>query len=144
MTVYFYKMTDDKRKLNKTLNENEKIVKNIVLLDVANINIMDCVLSSNISDEYNYCYIPSIKRYYFAQTTDILSNNRKRLHFETDYLMTYKNLIENSNLHFVKSSNPIGDKITFDTRNKISRKTYNLNNPFLDSYSDVLVSIKGV
>lgn len=143
MTVYFYRMTEDKRKLHKTLNESEKVVKNIVLLDNTNINILDCVLSSSLIDSYNYVFIPSMNRYYFAETTDILSNDRKRMRFTTDYLMTYKDLIDSLTLHFVKSSVPKGAKIDFDTENKITRRFYTVNNPFLDSYSDVLVSVRG-
>lgn len=143
MNVYFYHMTEDKRKLNKTLNESEKVSKNIVLLDSTNINVLDCILSSSLSDSYNYVYIPSMDRYFFAETTDILSNNRKKMRFTVDYLMTYRNLIDSLTLHFVKSSTPKGSKIDFDTENKITRRTYSINNPFLDSYSDVLISVKG-
>lgn len=143
MTVYFYRMTEDKRKLHKTLNESERVSKNIILLDNTNINVMDCILSSSLNDSYNYVYIPSMNRYYFAETTDILSNDRKKMRFTTDYLMSYKDLIDSLTLHFVKSSNPKGSKIDFDTENKITRRYYSINNPFLGSYSDVLISVRG-
>lgn len=143
MTVYFYRMTEDKRKLHKTLNESEMISKNIILLDNTNINIIDCILTKSLNDSYNYVYIPSLNRYYFAETTDILSNDRKRMRFITDYLMTYRDLIDSLTLHFVKSSTPKGAKIDFDTENKTTRRYYSVNNPFLDSYSDVLISVRG-
>lgn len=143
MLVYFYRMTEDKRKLHKTLNESERVSKNIVLLDNTNVNVLDCILSNSLNDSYNYVYIPSMNRYYFAETTDILSNDRKRMRFTTDYLMSYKDLIDSLTLHFVKSSRSKGSKIDFDTENKITRRYYSINNPFLDSYSDVLISVRG-
>ena len=143
MIVHFYRMTEDKRKLHKTLNESEMISKNIVLLDNTNVNVLECLLSNSLNDSYNYVYIPSMNRYYFAETTDILNNNRKRMKFTTDYLMTYKDLIDSLTLHFVKSSKPKGIKVDFDTENKITRRYYHVNNPFLNSYSDVIVSVRG-
>lgn len=143
MIVYLYNMIDDKRKLNKTLDIQTMLTKNFVLKDVSNVNNLNTYTSQFDFHTYNYLYIPELKRYYFIDSVDILNNDRLYVQMSTDYLMTYKTLIDNSILHFVKSSVPKGDKIIFDKNDNINVKTYDINNPFKNSYSDVLITIKG-
>jgi len=143
MIVYLYNMIDDKRKLNKTLDIQTMLTKNFVFKDVSNVNNLNTYTTQFDFHIYNYLYIPELKRYYFIDSVDILNNDRLYVQMSTDYLMTYKTLIDNSILHFVKSSVPKGDKIIFDKKDNINVKTYNINNPFKNSYSDVLITIKG-
>ena len=143
MIVYLYNMIDDKRKLNKTLDIQTMLTKNFVFKDVSNVNNLNTYTTQFDFHIYNYLYIPELKRYYFIDSVDILNNDRLYVQMSTDYLMTYKTLIDNSILHFVKSSVPKGDKIIFDKKDNINVKTYDINNPFKNSYSDVLITIKG-
>lgn len=143
MIVYLYNMIDDKRKLNKTLDIQTMLTKNFVLKDVSNVNNLNAYTTQFDFHNYNYLYIPVLKRYYFIDSVDVVNNDRLYVRMSTDYLMTYKTLIDNSILHFVKSNVPKGDKIIFDKKDNINVKTYDINNPFKNSYSDVLITIKG-
>lgn len=143
MIVYLYNMIDDKRKLNKTLDIQTMLTKNFVLKDVSNVNNLNAYTTLFDFHNYNYLYIPELKRYYFIDSVDVVNNDRLYVRMSTDYLMTYKTLIDNSSLHFVKSNVPKGDKIIFDKKDNINVKTYDIDNPFKDSYSDVLITIKG-
>ncbi len=143
MIVYLYNMIDDKRKLNKTLDTQTMLTKNFVLKDVSNVNNLNAYTAKFDFHNYNYLYIPELKRYYFIDSVDVVDNDRFYVRMSTDYLMTYKTLIDNSTLHFVKSSVSKGDKIIFDKKDNINVKTYDINNPFKNSYSDVLITIKG-
>ena len=143
MIVYLYNMIDDKRKLNKTLDIQTMLTKNFVLKDVSNVNNLNAYTTQFDFHNYNYLYIPELKRYYFIDSVDVVNNDRLYVRMSTDYLMTYKTLIDNSILHFVKSSVPKGNKIIFDKKDNINVKTYDINNPFKNSYSDVLITIKG-
>lgn len=143
MIVYLYNMIDDKRKLNKTLDIQTMLTKNFVLKDVSNVNNLNAYTTQFDFHNYNYLHIPELKRYYFIDSVDVVNNDRLYVKMSTDYLMTYKTLIDNSTLHFVKSSVPKGGKIIFDKKDNINVKTYDINNPFKNSYSDVLITIKG-
>ena len=143
MIVYLYNMIDDKRKLNKTLDIQTMLTKNFVLKDVSNVNNLNAYTTQFDFHNYNYLYIPELKRYYFIDSVDVVNNDRLYVKMSTDYLMTYKTLIDNSTLHFIKSSVPKGSKIIFDKKDNINVKTYDINNPFKNSYSDVLITIKG-
>lgn len=143
MIVYLYNMIDDKRKLNKTLDIQTMLTKNFVLKDVSNVNNINAYTTQFDFHNYNYLYIPELKRYYFIDSVDVVNNDRLYVKMSTDYLMSYKTLIDNSTLHFIKSSVPKGDKIIFDKKDNINVKTYDINNPFKNSYSDVLITIKG-
>ena len=143
MIVYLYNMIDDKRKLNKTLDIQTMLTKNFVLKDVSNVNNLNAYTTQFDFHNYNYLYIPELKRYYFIDSVDVVNNDRLYVKMSTDYLMTYKTLIDNSTLHFIKSNVPKGSKIIFDKKDNINVKTYDINNPFKNSYSDVLITIKG-
>lgn len=92
MDIYFYTISDEKNKLNKTLGtatefsgtlkEQTSIIKPSIIIEASNLS------------GYNYIYIPSFGRYYFI--TDIVSvrNNLWRVSGIVDVLMSFKNGIK--------------------------------------------------
>lgn len=96
MTITFYKITDDKRQVTKTLNNTTKIKESTGLIKT------DCsIMEPRIEMEYdaqlitaNYMYIPDFHRYYFINKID---TGAQRLFIEghIDVLQTYASQIRN-------------------------------------------------
>ena len=91
-------------------SENDVLNKNLTLVNiidgkfnhsigVKNINI-DVV---NLSMNFNYVWIPSLNRYYYVDSLDIISADVTRLHLKEDVLMSWKNLILNQDAFITRS-----------------------------------------
>lgn len=96
MTITFYKISDDKRQVTKTLNSTTKIK------DSTGVIKTDCsIMEPRIEMAYdsqlitaNYMYIPDFHRYYFINKID---TGAQRLFIEghIDVLQTYASQIRN-------------------------------------------------
>lgn len=91
--IIFYKYTGENNHLYKNLSDGKTISCNFNLeYDLINPKIR--IVTSN-SFDYNYCYIPSLKRYYFIDENMIKRNNFYEMQLTLDVLMTYQNEILN-------------------------------------------------
>lgn len=97
MLLRLFKTKDGDNVINKTLTDPYDLqIRLKAETDVINPMFM---LSSVVGvdyQDYNYCYIPDLKRYYFIDS--ILSVNARiwRLHLNCDVLESYKNDILSS------------------------------------------------
>lgn len=97
--------------LYKNLSERNVLAKQVVAGDSLNGNIRDdldvvhprVVIQTTVPSGYNYCYIPSLSRWYFIDSVTALSNNLMELSLTVDVLMSFRNAI--FNLEAVISSN---------------------------------------
>lgn len=91
--IIFYKYTGENNRLYKNLSDGKTISCNFNLeYDLINPKIR--IVTSDTFD-YNYCYIPSLKRYYFIDENMIKRNNFYEMQLTLDVLMTYQNEILN-------------------------------------------------
>ena len=89
-TFLIYTQNCENDVLNKTLS-----LKGVVTgqfnhsIAVKNINID----VSDLPENFNYVYIPSLSRYYYVDSIEIITANVRRLHLKEDVLMSWKSLI---------------------------------------------------
>jgi len=89
--LYLYTQNSENNALNKSLTLvniisgkfNHSIGVKSLNIDVVNINM-----------NFNYVYIPSLNRYYYVDSIEIISNDVRRLHLKEDVLMSWKPLIK--------------------------------------------------
>ena len=91
MNIYFYKTSSESNRLEKVL-ENTTILTGSLKSDFDLINPVTQV-TTNILD-FNYCYIPFLKRYYFIDKIEIARTNLYTLYLKLDVLQTYKEQIK--------------------------------------------------
>ena len=101
MTITFYNMTDDKNKLNKSL-VNGYVLQNIYFKKSMNENTPYLILQGVDLNNYNYCFISELNKYYFVDSITIENNSNIRVDLKIDVLMTYKTIIEKSHLNIVE------------------------------------------
>lgn len=140
MEGIFYNVNDNPLKMNKTLLNAES--KNLVLLHESDVIDFDCVVS-NFNESFNYVYISELNRYYFVKERRIKKNNLFELHLVCDVLYTYRNLIRNNQNEIIESSDNKGKVIEYDKTEKKIFLTQNIENPFIERYSDIITTVKG-
>lgn len=98
-------------------------------------------------DDYNYCFIPSLNRYYFINEYIIERANYFILYLECDLLMSYRNAIlqltgvVRSGAH----SNPFSDGYIngFDVRQDSTKLLFENGNAFNSSGVNVMTVVRG-
>ena len=96
MQIKFYKNSSEKNKIGKSLSR--ELTLNGNLRDECSIT------SPSILVEYNYCYIPEFKRYYFISDITSVRNNLWRVSLKCDVLESFKSDILNSSCIVDKQS----------------------------------------
>ena len=94
--------------------------------------------------DFNYCYIPAFKRYYFVQQVVILNNDRMEFHLTVDVLATYKADILASSLYVTRSASSYNLKLVDDTwthTTNFQEKVKNTSFPDFDGQGCYLVTI---
>jgi hypothetical protein len=94
---------------------------------------------------YNYCYIPSLKRYYYINNVISVKNNLWKLIMEVDPLMSFKNDILALKVVVSKqSSSANGDEYIDDgslvTDNLMFKTVYNFANGFNNNSDYILIT----
>lgn len=101
-TIFVYKQNSKNIVIDKTLTFvdaiNGKFNHSIA---IKNINID--VTGYSITNGYNYAFIPSLNRYYYVDSVEIISNDYIRLHLREDVLMSWQDLIK-SQMAFITRS----------------------------------------
>lgn len=97
MKLTLYKISDAKNIVNKTLGSGVEI--DIVLKRGVNLIAPELILknipSVNMND-FNYCHIEGLNRYYFIDTIESMNNQFWKLLCSCDVLETYKEDVFNS------------------------------------------------
>ena len=92
MDIELYRCKSPKNKLNKTLEKTVTISATIYEYE-QNRNRLSFRFTVSDVGEFNYIYIPDYKRYYFVESVSLSENGVNVYECECDYLMTYKELI---------------------------------------------------
>lgn len=143
MKAFFYKYTGQTYFLNKTL-ENESEYE-ITLLQESNLINLELIINAGIDiTQYNYLHIPDLSRYYFINSFSIIRSSLFKLSTSIDVLMTYKDIILNSQATIVKgdSYNPYHSSIAMLDKYQ-NKKIEWTKTPYSDDASYILIATSG-
>ena len=107
----------------------------IVLKDAVTITAPVIQLAKT-SHFYNYCFIPYFDRYYFVQTTTILSNDLVEYSLSEDVLATWKNEILASSCYVLRSASDYNLKLVDDTWTHTTDFSETVNTINLPNYNE--------
>lgn len=140
MEAIFYKTSDVSNKLSKTLTDEKKY--NAVLKESMYLSTIHIVLNEQIENfNFNYCYIPKLKRYYFVEKINIMRNNLIEVDLIEDVLMTYKDNILESKCEVIECENNYdNENVTYTGKEVFTENIFNGNNPFLENSSIIMIA----
>lgn len=121
MNITIYQCKDDRRKLNKTLSAARSY--NVSLKDDTSAVNPTLILSQPLPPNYNYCYIPTFKRYYFITDSRVLIAKQYEISLACDVLMSFAATIKDSPVILRRSSN-LGNKLIPDNIPLLSQRQY--------------------
>ena len=121
MNITIYQCKDDRRKLNKTLSAARSY--NVSLKDDTSAVNPTLILSQPLPPNYNYCYIPIFKRYYFITDSRVLIAKQYEITLACDVLMSFAATIKDSPVILRRSSN-LGNKLIPDNIPLLSQRQY--------------------
>lgn len=112
-------------------------------------NVLYPVLTIRVHDvvNVNYCYIPTLGRYYFIDSINYLSSDKATLKLSVDVLKSYENEILSATGTVTISDNP--DKFSSNRQSVYNRKPnfekidFPNKNLFDKTGSIIMVTIKG-
>ena len=93
MQIKFYKNSSEKNKIGKSLSS--ELTLNGNLRDECSITSPSILVEATSLVDYNYCYIPEFKRYYFISDITSVRNNLWRVSLKCDVLESFKKDILN-------------------------------------------------
>jgi len=103
LQIILYKSADDPIKVNKTLT-NQTAVE-VKLLDIVDISAPRFIINYSESLlQYNYCYVPAFRRYYYLTPPQIESGQRMILNCYVDVLKTAAQAIAESDATIIRCS----------------------------------------
>ena len=142
MKVDFYKTTDNARTVNKTLTLDKTI--NIVFRQAVDEQAPLIVMNKNNLADSNYVYIATFKRYYFISSVDNYTANLVGLHLTTDPLMTYKDVILNSQVQITAKNKPSYLSASLPTETTIDKRVVKSDITLKKESSMILTTIGGI
>ena len=142
MKVDFYKTTDNARTVNKTLTLNKTL--DIVFRQAVNEQAPLIVMNKNNLSDSNYVYIATFKRYYFISSVDNYTANLVGLHLTTDPLMTYKDVILNSQVQITAKNKPSYLSASLPTETTIDKRVVKSDITLKKESSLILTTIGGI
>lgn len=141
--AFLYKCKDDRRKINKTLEDEIEI--GVSFNKSMDFSDGELILEGNIFTfaEYNYIYIPYFKRYFFVTGMVAVRNNLIKLNIETDILMTYKDSIVQIIATSVRSNNyePYNNALELPTEVREHYSKIEFDNPFNETGNIILITL---
>lgn len=105
MTVTLYNITDDPRKLTKTLPQTSKTYNTVDALDI--VSVVNPTLILSYDGDYidcNYCYVQEFGRYYFCKTS-VDTGGRIVLTCTVDPLMSFAEEIKECKACITRNEN---------------------------------------
>lgn len=145
MEIRLYSSSDETNKIDKTLTN--EIVLNGTLKDETSVINPIILIEANNLTQYNYCYIPLFKRYYFIKDITVVRNNLFRLFLDIDVLMSYKDEILNLDCIVNKQENNSTPYINDNSRiyeNRNFTSIINFRNGFDDDGNFILITAGGI
>lgn len=146
LTATFYKLT---KRLNSTKRPSGGSTYNIILKDQCSVTepAIQLQLGSSEYPDYNYCYIPTFKRYYFV--TFKFENRLWTGYCKVDPMATFKNEIGASTEYIVRAASDYNLKVVdckYPTISDVEHTAYRLtgidNHITLGNNSTYIVGIK--
>lgn len=143
MTVLFYKYGGLKNKIDKVLS-NPLTVENVTIKSVYNLtNIELKLVNASLDDDYNYCYIQDLNRYYFVERITHSNGGLMLFNLRCDVLTTYANEIKGATAIIRKSANPDSNFVDCEKSNSFTNEVLNLTDNFNHSGNLILVTSIG-
>ena len=102
--INVYKQNSQNDELNKTLTFKE-IIQGKFNHSIAVKNVNIDVYGYSIANGYNYVFVPSLNRYYYVDSVEIVSADFVRLHLKEDVLMTWETLIKQQSAFVTRYEN---------------------------------------
>jgi hypothetical protein len=143
MEIKLYYNSSDNRCIKKNITNEFSITG--TLRESASIVKPEITVTSVAPLRYNYCYIPSLKRYYYINNIISVKNGLWKLIMEVDPLMSFKNDILALKVVVSKQSSPSnGDEYIDDgslvTDNLMFKTIYTFANGFNNQGEYILIT----
>lgn len=143
MTVLFYKYGGLKNKIDKVLS-NPLTVENVTIKSVYNLtNIELKLVNASLDDDYNYCYIQDLNRYYFVERITHSNGGLMLFNLRCDVLTTYATEIKGATAIIRKSANPDNNFVDCEKSNSFTNEVLALTDNFNHSGNLILVTSIG-
>lgn len=144
-TITFYNYDGHPNTINKVLTEPHEF--NGSLRQTFDVLRPQLSITALYRPTYNYCYIPSLGRYYFVTEIQYAGNKKYDLSLQVDVLKTYENEIMNATATITESDTPQPYVSTrqnvYDKRPNFEQLDFPIKGLFNDTGSIVMVTIKG-
>lgn len=143
MDIKLYYNSSDNRCIKKTIS-NEFLITGTLRESTSIVNPEITVTSADPL-RYNYCYIPSLKRYYYINNVISVKNGVWKLIMEVDPLMSFKvDILALKVVVSKQSSSTNGDEYIDDgslvTDNLMFKTVYNFANGFNNNSEYILIT----
>lgn len=112
MEIILYENISEYNKLSKTLL-NETLIRGNMVNETTITNPTIIIEASTLAN-YNYLYIPELRRYYFINEITNIRTNLWRVNCSVDVLMSFKNEILNLNVIIDKQATQGNANYYFD------------------------------
>lgn len=141
MEIRFYTMTDTRNTIGKTLGS---YTSTFVKMKYQEMNVTRPIFLLKFMEypQYNYLYIPALKRYYFINDIVVKTDNTFEIHCSCDVLESFKDDILQGTGHLTKAENNnpyYGDYQSAD--NKVIEHYYSDKEVTIDSTDKVLITL---
>ncbi len=144
MNIVFYVQTNPSNKLEKELTNGVNangVLRNQTSILTPSINIV-----SKAIPPYNYCYIPSFKRYYYITNIESVRDGLVKIDCKVDVLKSYVSEIKRAKAKAktAENINPYYDGLNIE--NEVRYETEQINFPkipFDETGEIILVGING-
>lgn len=144
-TITFYNYDGHPNTVNKVLNEPHEYNGN--LRQTFDVTRPQFSISAAYRPTYNYCYIPSLGRYYFVTEIQYAGNRKYDISLQVDVLKTYESEIMDATATVQESDTPQPYVSTrqsvYDRRPNFEQIDFPTKGLFNDNGSIVMITIKG-
>lgn len=120
MNIIFTNYTGYANQLNKNISSDSIAIDGNFNIDYNTRDTIIKLQGYNVFN-YNYCYIPELKRYYFITASNVRRNGLLYLSLHIDVLQTYKKQINNAKIRLKNNS---VDNTTIFQSDKIVNDTF--------------------
>ena len=143
MEIKLYYNSSDNRCSKKNITDEFSISG--TLRETTSVINPEITITSAVPLRYNYCYIPSLKRYYYINDIVSVKNGVWKLTMEVDPLMSFKGDILALKVVVSKQSSPAnGDEYIDDgslvTDNLMFKTVYNFPTGFNNNSEYILIT----
>ena len=105
MRVKLFKITDDSRKVHKTIGEGYEITAHIYNdMDILNPSLL-LTYTTSVPFDYNQIFIPLTKRYYYINSATLKKGQGVLITCHVDVLKSYDSEIDNLQAYVLRQEN---------------------------------------